>query len=341
MDVGIIGLGGVSREHIRAYSRTPEAQVVALADLDGERAGAAQEYCSELGMQPKMLFSGENAARSLLNLGLDAVSITVPPLKRKEEILLAGKHCNLLIEKPLASDMASAERILDSLDQDRVYALCNNWQHTFLVKKLSELVRKKTFGSLRYVECMHVQPWQYDEGSWYTDVGYFFEHLVHDVSILRSINGNLTPSKVVCSGQMPNPSSVYFDFDYENGVPGSFCCVNGTGSGSLTLRLMFDRGPVVGFDSGLNPDYEWKDVGYFRIMGPDGEIFCSDLENKTWQAVNEQGVLPGLSHDAIVDDFVQAILEGGPPAATLKDGYDDMRILDEVYALFLCQRSSK
>lgn len=102
--VGIIGAGGIAKGHASAYNALADVKLVAVADVDMERARAAAaawgcEACTvdELMEQPH----------------IQAVSICTPPNSHKELSLQAfanGKH--VLVEKPIALDLAEADDMI-------------------------------------------------------------------------------------------------------------------------------------------------------------------------------------------------------------------------------------
>ena len=103
--VGVIGLG-MGRHHIAGYQTHPEAEVVAVADLDkvtleeiGERYGVATRYAS-----------GE---RMLQEEALDVVSVATPNKYHLPLTLAALKSgCHVLCEKPMAMNAAEGRQML-------------------------------------------------------------------------------------------------------------------------------------------------------------------------------------------------------------------------------------
>lgn len=108
--VAIQGAGWVSTEHIRAYQANPYARVVAI----GSRTVAGAEgKAREFGLDVPAY---DDFAKMLANPDVDAVSICTPPMRHTEETVQAagaGKH--LLIEKPVAVDLAGLHRMHDAV----------------------------------------------------------------------------------------------------------------------------------------------------------------------------------------------------------------------------------
>lgn len=103
---GVIGVGLFGENHALVYSRLPEARLVAVCDVNEERAveiarkyGASQVYTDY---------------RALLdNPDIHAVSIATPDFAHRDIAIAAaeaGKH--ILIEKPLATTVAESEAVV-------------------------------------------------------------------------------------------------------------------------------------------------------------------------------------------------------------------------------------
>lgn len=402
LNIGIIGCGSISTAHINSYigqvyrteplkhmdlgkdnseantnTKTtgkyvlnldePKANVVAICDLLEERVEETYRCYAEQGYTIVHKFFGEDSYRQLLELDLDGISICTPPIPDKEKIILAALSAkkNILVEKPLSFDMESAKRIADAFDETNVSAMCYNWRNTFIMEKLRELVHQQQYGALLNLNVVHVEPWNYCEpDSFYTKLGYLFEHNIHDINYLRFLNGeireveavayggdggdrglpkpplSINPSSINPSSINPssiNSSSITIDFTYNNGVKGIFHSMNGTRKSAFNITAVFEKGIVHGFKSDINPDFEWRDVPYHRLFGPDGkEIYSKSPKILTqdgkisWITVNNQGVNGGLSHNQIINDFLEAILYKKEPKSNVVDGYNDIKVISAI-----------
>jgi predicted dehydrogenase len=107
--VGIIGVG-IGQAHIRGYSQVENARVVALCDINEERARQVARDCSVLDAD---ILSDHRAL--LERDDIDAVSVCLPNKLHRPvavDALEAGKH--VLCEKPLALDAREAQEIADA-----------------------------------------------------------------------------------------------------------------------------------------------------------------------------------------------------------------------------------
>lgn len=104
--VGIVGLGFGRQVHAPAFQRIPGCRVVAIAGRDREAASTAAATiagCAGFGSWHAMLDNG----------GLDAISIAVPPAAQPEIVQAAAERgLAVFCEKPIAADVAAAERML-------------------------------------------------------------------------------------------------------------------------------------------------------------------------------------------------------------------------------------
>src|SRR3954465_13627315 len=94
----LIGCGFVSQHHIEAWTKIPEARLVALCDLDSEKVARAAERIPGLRIytDPAALFENEET--------LDFVEICTRPDSHREIVELAARHrVDVLCQKPAAA----------------------------------------------------------------------------------------------------------------------------------------------------------------------------------------------------------------------------------------------
>jgi predicted dehydrogenase len=103
--VGVVGVGEFGRNHARVYDEVPGAELVGVYDKDPARAAqVAAEF------QTRALASMEGL-RGLA----DAVSVAVPTLEHSNVgCTLMEMGLDILVEKPMASNLAEADALLDA-----------------------------------------------------------------------------------------------------------------------------------------------------------------------------------------------------------------------------------
>jgi predicted dehydrogenase len=116
--VGVIGLG-MGRAHIKGYQSHPEAEVVAIADIDEKRLQAA-------GDEFKVPGRYATAAKMLKKEKLDVVSVVTPNKFHKPLTLAALQAgCHVLCEKPMAMNAAEARTMLAAAKKARRRLMIN------------------------------------------------------------------------------------------------------------------------------------------------------------------------------------------------------------------------
>lgn len=105
--IGVIGLG-MGQGHISGFKSHPDAEVVAIADLD-------QEKLKSVGDQHSVPSRYTDYNEMLEQEKLDAVSIAVPNKFHKPITIAAlSKGCHVLCEKPMAMNAKEAEEMLET-----------------------------------------------------------------------------------------------------------------------------------------------------------------------------------------------------------------------------------
>ena len=103
--VAVVGAGSFGRHHLRILSQSPNAELAAVVDSDPQRgsAAAAQYGC------PAFASVADLAGK------VDAAVIAVPT-SAHTEVGCALLECGIdvLIEKPIAPDVASAQKLIDT-----------------------------------------------------------------------------------------------------------------------------------------------------------------------------------------------------------------------------------
>lgn len=165
--VAVVGVGHLGRIHARIYAEHPGAELVTVVDTDPE---VARKVAEETGATP---------ATSLdeLPADLDAASIVVPTAHHEScavPLLERGVAC--LVEKPIAPDLAAADRILAAAERSGA-ALAVGHVERFQpgVRKVRELGLRP-----RFIECHRLSPFSFRS----LDVGVVHDLMIHDLDLI-------------------------------------------------------------------------------------------------------------------------------------------------------------
>lgn len=160
--IGVIGLGTIGRIHATRLARLDCALVG--ADLDeGARRSFAEEFDAPT----------YDDHRTLLDAGVDAVVVGVPN-RFHEEIAIDALESgvDLLVEKPLAHTVESAERIAEVARHSAGFCMVGfTMRHASLTKRVRELREAGRFGQLSHIDVEYLRRDYVPGGGhgWFTD----------------------------------------------------------------------------------------------------------------------------------------------------------------------------
>ncbi|RPJ53828.1 MAG: gfo/Idh/MocA family oxidoreductase [Methanobacteriota archaeon] len=111
MDVGVIGVGTMGRNHVRVYSELKNVDSVSVFDLNRKSAEEVANLCDA---------QCSDSVEAMLDR-VDAVSICVPTQYHHQVAAQAiNKGVHMMIEKPICSTVALAREVLDAIPDDLV-----------------------------------------------------------------------------------------------------------------------------------------------------------------------------------------------------------------------------
>jgi predicted dehydrogenase len=140
----MIGTGGISVFHMRAWRDVPGVEVVALADPATDRAA---ELGREHGVSPEHVYAGLD---DLLDRErVDFVDIATPPHVHIENVLEAAQRgVHVLCQKPLATSLDEARHMITACDAGGVRCVVNeNWRWRPWYREIKRLVDGGEIGS--------------------------------------------------------------------------------------------------------------------------------------------------------------------------------------------------
>jgi predicted dehydrogenase len=119
----VIGCGSWGGVHMQAYSGHPGSELVAVCDLDEQKAGeAAEKFHCRWTTDPMVVLQDDE---------IEAVSVATPDFAHAQVVLQAaraGKH--ILCEKPLSTDVGEARRMVKEAEKQQVLLMVdfhNRW----------------------------------------------------------------------------------------------------------------------------------------------------------------------------------------------------------------------
>jgi UDP-N-acetylglucosamine 3-dehydrogenase len=177
LGVAVIGTGAWGKNHARVYKELASTELVAICDVNRKRAKAIAD---QFGAK-----AYTNSTRMLKNEAIEAVSVcTWSTLLAKEALkaLKAGKH--VLVEKPMATNIKQAQRLLETAEQNGLH-LTVGFLMRFIpgLQHIRESVETKKIGELVCATARRVSQWPERIG----DVGVVKDTAIHDIDVMHYI----------------------------------------------------------------------------------------------------------------------------------------------------------
>ncbi len=187
--VAVIGAGYWGPNLVRNLFEAPGAEAVAVADLSRDRLDAmAKRYPSVRTTRQYRELVDDPA--------IDAIFVATPVSTHRSiasEALRAGKH--VLVEKPLAQDIAGAEALVAlAAQRKRTLAVGHTFVYNPAVQKVREILESREVGDVYYVDSQRV-----NLGLHQFDINVLWDLGPHDISIVLYWLGE-EPEWVSCTG---------------------------------------------------------------------------------------------------------------------------------------------
>lgn len=308
--IAIIGCGQIGRWHLRAYARHPEAEVVAVADVDLERASA---MAAEIGAGAYRSHSDLLAAETL-----DGASVCTVPATHREiaiDLLNAGVH--VLCEKPLAVTVADLREMLEKARvANRLLMPAFKFRFHEEVERVRELLATGSLGRILTFRIMFGGQLNM-AGTWYvrpelSGGGVVMDNGPHAIDLIRHLLGEI--------GEITAEATDSQSYGVED-------------TGKLIIRL--ENGTVGTVD--LSWAMAVPSRAYLEIFGEHGALLV-DLEGvtykyKTWKdwkrLPNRSGAEEAFARQ--IGHFLDAIGRQRNPVVTSEDGLKVQLLIDAAY----------
>jgi predicted dehydrogenase len=178
----VIGAGSFGRHHLRILSQSPGAELAGVVDSDAQRAAAAaiQHRC------PAYASIAELAGK------IDAAVVAVPTSAHVEVgCALLESGIDVLVEKPIAPDPASAQRLVDTAARNgRILQVGHLERHNPAVAALKKMMTLPLFFEVHRLSLFSPRS---------LDVDVVLDLMIHDLDIVLDLVGAL-PEEIRAAG---------------------------------------------------------------------------------------------------------------------------------------------
>lgn len=312
MRAGIIGTGGIAKSHADAY-RKSNVQITALMDSNREAADAMAAT-----IDGARVF---DSYQSLLDSGLvDMVSICTPPVAHEGPAVYAlERGIHVLLEKPMAHDVASAKRIAAAAEASRA-KLTIGFRHRCLpaVLKLRQVINEGTIGPIVFFHNTFCGPAFNMKDRWFSKKaiaggGTLMDTSVHSIDLFRYLVGEVVEQKAVMARHLEGidvEDASILIVKADNGAIGSLTASWVAGDGQAYIDITGEKGRVL---------YDYMKAAEVRLKR---------LGEKEWETI---AVEPSAGFAEEVGIFLAAIRGEGELLCTAFDGLRAVEIIEANY----------
>lgn len=321
---GIAGCGRIARVHANEILASPQAELVAVSDIDPRALRDFASYYNVKGYR--------DYKKMLEEQDLDVVVICTPSgLHAKMGIMAAWSGIHVLVEKPLAMTLADADMLVNACEKAGVIlsvVMQKRFNRFFQI--LKSAVDDGRFGKLSHASA--TVRWNRDEAYFLSnpwrgrkakDGGVMMNQAIHIIDILSWLMGGVE-SVYAYTATRCRPIEAedvgVAALKFRNGALGTIEAASTVFPRNLeqTIAVFGEMGTVVIGGEKADTVMTWR----FSETREDDQMACLEEGAKC-------SVEPG--HQAVLQDMVKAILTGGRPVVDGREGRKALEIVLGIY----------
>ncbi|MCX7002367.1 MAG: Gfo/Idh/MocA family oxidoreductase [bacterium] len=333
--LGIIGVGSMGAFHLRNLldKKVQRVTVTAVCDIDPAKL-AAYPDCAHFTDSAALIRAGV----------VDAVLVVTPHYAHTTigiDALQNGLH--VLVEKPISVHVADAQKLIAAhTSPTQVFAAMFNQRTDPHYAKVRALIQQGELGELRRVNWL-ITNWfrtqaYYNSSAWRATWGgegggVLLNQCPHNLDLLQWLCGMPAKVRAHCFFGKYHAIEVEDDvtayLEYANGATGLFVTTTGETPGTNRLEITGDRGKVVVENGTITFHRTVASVKNFCMSDP--SLFGTP---EVWQ-VQIPAHDSGGQHVEILQNFVNAILDGTPLVAPAEEGIHSVTLANAMlYSAF-------
>lgn len=338
LKVGVIGVGNISNEHIKAYLNNPRVELYVFCDINekqlalmAEKYGVTRTFTDK----DEMLALPELDAVSVCTWNSQHAPCTIAALN-------AGKH--VLCEKPMATTVEDALAMKEAAERNGKLlqiGFVRRFGNDCAV--LQDFLQEGTLGDIYFAKAAYLRRNGNPMG-WFGDKsrsggGPLIDLGVHVIDLTRYLMGNPKPISVygVTFHKLGNRSELKDKKAYVSvsATEKDICDVEDM----ACAMIRYDNGAVLSVETSFSLNLK-KDQGTIELFGtkggaklsPELELYTelngymADVNLCTPTALSFDGLFQGE-----IDHFTDCVLDGTPCRAPAEDGVELMKILRAIY----------
>ncbi|WP_299907226.1 Gfo/Idh/MocA family oxidoreductase [uncultured Paracoccus sp.] len=323
--IAIVGAGVIGRMHAKAIAMAPGVTLAAIVDPSPEAQAVAAEFAVPL----------HASLESLIDAGgIDGVILATPnQLHAPGALTCIAAGLPVLVEKPLAGDLAGARAILAAADAaDVAVATGHHRRHNPLIVRAKALIDE---GALGQIAAIHGSTWflkpdAYFEADWRRKpgAGPVYLNLIHDIDLMMHFCGPVARLQAMTTNAIRG-----FEVEDTSVVSLQFR------SGALGTITVSDTVPAPWsweLTARENPAYPATGQDCYWIAGTEGSLALPSLtlwRQPGWHEAISATRFPFDFADPLVlqaAQFGRVVRGEAPPLVSAHDGLAALEVVEAV-----------
>ena len=329
-DVGIavVGAGLIGQQHIRRVTREPGAVLTAIVD--------PAEHAKELAATLDTSWFPDLAAMLQAEKPHAVIIATPNQMHVANGLESVAAGLPMLIEKPLAEDVASGRRLVEAAEVAGVPLLVGHHRrHNSVLQRAKAIIASERLGRITIVNALtwFFKPDDYYDVAWRREAGGgpILINLIHVVDDLRTLCGEIVEVRAIKSNAMrllPVEDTAAALVRFEHGGLGTIS-ISDTVAAPWSWELT----------TGENPAYPETDESCYLIGGTKGSMSFPGLDvwhyqgEPSWQAPIDRSQVVAPKEDTLATQlrhFCDVVRGDEQP---LIDGREALRTLEVTLAV--------
>ncbi|MDQ1279836.1 MAG: hypothetical protein QG670_1098 [Thermoproteota archaeon] len=296
LNVAVLGCGFWGKNHARVYSESTTCNLVAVGDVDAERARTTGEkYHVDWYADPLKLIERKD---------IEIISICTPTTTHAKLALEAIKDGkNVLAEKPMTSTVEEAKEVIGAAERQGVHVMVGFIERfNPAVRKAEELTGDGEIGSIVLASSKRVSRWPERIG----DVGVVKDLAIHDIDLICHMFNSDVEQVYAEAGSLAHKLE-----DYAN----------------ITLRFKDDRSAFIEANW-LTP----RKIRRLTLTGTEGIIQVEYITQEVTVENQKMMYMPMFNQEEPLKNeleyFARSIQKGEQPKPSGEDGLRALKICE-------------
>jgi len=327
----VVGCGSIGKRHIAVLDAEPEAEIVAICDID-------ENKCKEQSALYKNIPYYTSYEKMISEVKADIINIVTPhALHAPMTIKAANLKFNVLVEKPMALSMSDCHQMNEAAEKNdvKLWVVKQN-RHNVPVKLTKDAIDRGMLGKIFMIKCdilWNRYQGYYDESPWRgkkgEEGGALFTQASHFIDLLVWWCGDVKSVKAMMETQNHNietEDSGNAVLKFSSGTIGSInwttCVYNKNYEGSITI--VGEHGTIKIGGQYLNKIEFWDVSGYPLQEG----VEFTDKPNA-------YGKYQGTSsnHDKVIKTIIET-MRNKHVSVNAVEGFEGMRCVDAIEKIY-------